>query len=148
MSDTSHLLFNNILLNSRLIIQIINVCKLIGFKDGCGCSCAGTAGHFSSSCHPLLWFLVLRPLLFFWPYHMFLLGSPRDRCLAFWKIQNNKFKILFIRKISALPRKLIKRDIVFCWILCHIGIHGNTIVNRENNKPVSNTKILLQIKYS
>ena len=62
-------------------------------------------------------------------------------------INNKQIKNPIISKTRSLHRKLIHRgkSVIFCWIPSHIGIHGNTVADREAkaalNKPICNTKI-------
>ena len=62
--------------------------------------------------------------------HKFLICSDSLSCLL--AIQNSKLKNGLINRITYLVDRLVGngKDIVFLWVPSHVGIHGNTVVDR------------------
>ena len=63
-------------------------------------------------------------------------------------IESCKTQNTFILEIVEIYKSLVAigKHVIFTWIPCHIGIHGNTVVDREAKNalddPVSNCSIL------
>ena len=78
----------------------------------------------------------------------FLVCSDSLSCLL--AIENNKVKNPFILKIIQIYRSLttLGKVVVFFWIPSHVGIHGNTVVDREARKALNNDIINCKLPFT